>query len=433
MTSVKESKKNIQWLIDQGIPMDYINSFDYSSKLDVKERARILDAWNQKKASEKAAADAKAALDAATPDYLKNDPSFQALPDDLKQMAVYADSITRADDQKKAEQLAEAFEMAAAQADPYWKNVIRIAQDEVLRSFEEAQGDYQSSFDRLQRRIEEINQDLSANKEYLDLTQQQELASISGNLQDSVDAYNRNKQYYDADTAAQISRLEIDYNKQREDLTRNKEYLTSEEQYQLEKLDRDYSINKENLINVAASKGLTFSTKRDVAMERLNSEQEGMVESTRRQFGNQLAAVNADLAYAEKVKALSQGNIERENVMRQAEILAGLQTAQRKAGEQQTALQTEYAKRIADLEKEAARGNVEAETQIADLQRKLGESITGIGRAAETYLGTENMPALPGYEGLGDVPGQVYEEQAKDVAQRQEALYNELTGASLPV
>jgi len=371
------------------------------------------------------------------PDYLKNDPSFQALPRDLQEMAVYNDQIQKADDANKVQKLSEAFEIAAQQADPYWKQIIRIAQDETLRAFEETQGDYTSSLERQNRRIAEIQQDLASNKEFLSLQQQQELGSIAGDLQDYQTSYERNKQYYDADTAARITRLDTDYEKQVGDITRNKEYLTAEEKSQLDNIKRNYTAQRGNVINAAADTGLTFSTKRDIAMERLKQGETGIVESTRRQFGTQIAAANADLAYAERIKELTQGDIQRENVQRQAEILQGLQTAQRKGEEQKTALQATYAKQIADLEIEAARGDTEAKAQIADLQRKLGESVTGIGRATETYLGTEGLPNLPGYTPLGTtetpITGQIYEDKTKDIFERQKALSNELTGASLPV
>ena len=396
--------------------------------------------WKEHGVKEEGSWDALAAKAAGSdkfmdsvPDYLKTDPNFLSLPRDMQEMAVYTDTIQKADDADKAQKLSQAFEIAAQQADPYWKSIIRIAQDDTLRAFEEAQGDYTSSLERQQRNMQEIQQDLATNKEYLSLTQQQELSSMASNLQDYQAAYERNKQFYDADTAAKLTRTDADYNKQVEDITRNKEYLTGEEQGQLDKLKRDHTANQGNIINSAADAGLTFSTKRDIAMSRLGTETTGLVESTRRQFGNQIQAANADLAYAEKIKQMTQGDAERENVQRQAEILQGLQTAQRKTQEQQTQVQTDYAKQIADLETAASRGDTEAQAQIADLQRKLGESVTGIGRAAETQLGTANLPALPGYTPLGDVTGQVYEQKVADTAQRQEAIYNELTGKSLPV
>ena len=371
------------------------------------------------------------------PDYLKSDPTFLALPRDLQQMAIYADTVTKADDADKIQKLAQAFDIAAQQADPYWKQIIRIAQDETLRAFEESQGDFTSSLERQQRRIAEIQQDLATNKEFLSLQQQQELGSIAGDLEDYQKSYERNKAYYDAETAAQITRLDTDYAKQVEDINRNKEYLGAEEKSQLENLKREYTAQRGNVINQAANAGLTFSTKRDIAMERLKQENEGIVESTRRQFGTQIAAANSDLAYAERIKQLTQGDVQRENVQRQAEILQGLQTAERKGEEAKTSLQTQYAKQIADLEVEASRGNTEAQAQIADLQRKLGESVTGIGRAAETYLGTGNLPTLPGYTPLGTtetpITGGIYDEQTKDIAERQKAIYGELTGQSLPV
>lgn len=375
---------------------------------------------------------AKAAeIDAKTPDFMKNDPSWATLTNDQKEIAAYNYSIAKANDAAKAEALASALEQATAQADPYWKQIIRVAQDEVLRGFEEAQGDYTSSLERQQRRIAEIQQDLVSNKEFLTLTQQQSLASIMGDLNDAQQAYERNKQFYDAETAAQITRMDTDYQKQVEDITRNKEYLGAEEQSQLETLKKNYSINRGNVINQAENAGLTFSTKRDIAMERLKQENEGMVESTRRQFGNQIQALNSDMAYAEKIKQLTQGDVQRENVQRQAEILQGIQTAQRKSEESKASIEADYAKQIADLEVEASRGNTEAQAQIADLQRKLGESVTGIGRKAESYLGTENTPALEGYNPLGDITGTIYEEQKKDIEERKDAIYSELTAPSL--
>lgn len=429
-TKNSETQANIKALLAAGVPQSAIDSFSRSQKnrLSASEAQSIYDSF------------VKTSNDTfmeSVPDYLKSDPSFMSLPRDLQQMALYADQIQKADDADKVQKLSEAFDIAAQQADPYWKQIIRIAQDETLRAFEEAQGDYTSSLERQQRNIQEIQQDLATNKEFLSLQQQQELSSIAGDLQDAQTSYERNKQYYDADTAAKITRLDTDYQKQVDDITRNKEFLTAEEKSQLENIKRDYTAQKGNVINQAANSGLTFSTKRNIAMERLGQENTGLVESTKRQFNTQIAAANADLAYAEKIKQMTQGDAERENVQRQAEILQGLQIAQRKSQEQQTALQTSYAKQIADLETEAARGNTEAQAQIADLQRKLGESVTGIGRAAETYLGTENLPNLPGYTSLGTteqpITGQIYEDQTKDIATRQNAIYNELTGNSLPV
>lgn len=429
-TSKKESEKNIQSLISLGASKDWIMGQPGIGDAVSADEVKILtDRWKTQPQTD-------TFMD-SVPDYLKSDPSFMSLPRDLQEGLLYQHMVQSMGTAEDAQKLSDAYDAAVKQADPYWKQILRVAQDETLRAFEEAQGDYTSSLARQQRNIQEIQQDLTTNKEFLSLQQQQELGSMASDLQDYQSSYERNKQYYDADTAAQITRMDTDYNKQVGDITRNKEYLGAEEKSQLENLKQNYTAQRGNVINQAAQTGLTFSSKRDIAMERLKQENTGLVESTRRQFGTQIAAANADLAYAEQVKALTQGDVQRENQQRQAEILQGLQTAQRKGEEQKTALQTQYAKQIADLEVEASRGNTEAAAQIQDLQRKLGESVTGIGRAAETYLGTENLPSLSGYNPLGTtetpITGQIYEDKTKDIFARQSALLNESTGASLPI
>ena len=280
----------------RGIWNNHINNSEYK---------RIVKKWNKQVAE----------LDARTPDFLKNDPSFKNLSPDMKEIAIYNYEVQKANDADKATKLAEALEMATEQADPYWKSILLIAQDEVLRKFEAAQGDYQSTLQRQQRIMNNIQEDLTTNKEFLTLEQQSELANLS----------------------------------------------------------RNYEVNQENLINTAANQGLTFSTKRALAEKRLAEENQGLVESTNRKYNKQLA----------------------------------------------------------DLQTAASRDTEEAQASIADLKRRMGETTTSMGRAAETYLGTENLPQLEGYKALGNITGDMYEEKVKDIEERKNALYGELTQSSL--
>lgn len=210
------------------------------------------------------------------PDELKNDPSFRNLPLDMQEMALYSYKIQQEDNEDKARKMDEALNEATEQADPYWKNILRIAQDEIVRSFDEAKGDFGSSAERLNRRITEIQQDLVENKDFLSLEQQSELSQLS----------------------------------------------------------KTYEVQRDQLVETHALSGMTFSTKRERAETDLDEYTTGIVESTKRQ----------------------------------------------------------YAKQMSDLEKEASRGNIEAITQLADLDRQLQEELTAIGRKAETQLGTENLP-----------------------------------------
>lgn len=251
------------------------------------------------------------------PKSLRNDPSFKSLTPEMQAMAAYSYKIQKENDENKIKALDKALEQATKDANPYWKNIIRIAQDETVRNYNAEKGDYADNEARLNRRIDEINQDL----------------------------------------------------------TNNKDFLSLEEQSDLSKLSASYTAQREGLINSSADTGMTFSTKRKVAESRLADYNQGIVESTKRQYG----------------------------------------------------------KRIQDLELEASRGNTQALADLSILKRKLGESLTAIGRKAETYLGSKGVEGigLEGYNTLGNVTGDVYEEKAKDIENRKEAYYNELTQNSL--
>jgi hypothetical protein len=329
-SSQQQHEANYAKLIAAGVDPAWLNKqFGVNGKdnlakgnyIDNKDYSRVIGAWN--KAPEKTAFEAAraaeaqriAAWEASIPDFLKNDPAFQALSQDQKEIITYNYNIQMTDNAEDAKKLAEALESAKAQAEPYWQNIVAIAQDELLRNFEIAEGDYNSSVQRQQRIIENINQDLSKNKDFLSLEQQADLATLA----------------------------------------------------------RNYEVSHESLIDSAAGAGLTFSTKRKIAEKRLNEENQGMVESTTRS----------------------------------------------------------YNKQIMDLQTEADRGNIEAQKEIENLQRKLGESKTSIGRAGEKYLGTENLPTLPGYNAMGNITGDLYEQKTADIEARKDALYNEATSGSL--
>jgi len=298
-------KQNYETLIKEGVDKSWLDA-NYGQAIENKSRGEIVNAWNSYKTVQ---------TDARTPDFLKNDPSFQALPPDLKEIAIYNYEVQKSNDQQKADKLSKALEMATQQADPYWKSILLIAQDEVLRGFEQAQGDFESSIQRQQRIMENIQKDLTYNKDFLSLEQQTELANIS----------------------------------------------------------RQYEYNTENLVQGAANAGLTFSTKRKIAEKRLAEENQGMVESSQRQYNKQLR----------------------------------------------------------DLQESASRGTTETQQEIEDLQRRMGDYTTNLGRSAEKYLGTDNLPSLPGYQALGNVTGDMYEEKVKDIEARKQGIYGELNQSSL--
>lgn len=292
----------------------FIMSQNSGGKLTSGEAQRLLNQWNSQNTQ-----NTPLAGEDQLPDSLKNDPAYSALPKDMKEIVLYNYQVQKTNDNQKAINLSNALQQATEQAEPYWKNILMVAQDEVLRSFEQQKGDYDSSVQRQLRIVDNINEDLAYNKQFLSLEEQSALATIG----------------------------------------------------------RNYQVQHENLVDSAAGAGLTFSTKRKIAEQRLTEENKGMVESTKRQA----------------------------------------------------------AKQQRDIDMNAQRSILETQKSIEDTTRKFGDFTTNLGRSAEKYLGTSGLPSLPGYTPLGaggtPVTGQVYEQKVQDIENRKKAIAGELNANSL--
>jgi hypothetical protein len=320
---IKKYEENYKYLLSKGVSKAWLkerykNDWNEGGFANVENKAvdKLLSRY-KKYQSDKNNTEFRN-KESSLPEEIRNDPAYKNLSQDMKEIVLYNYQIQSANDEQKAQNLATALELAIEQADPYWKNILLIAQDEVLRTFEQIKGDYDSSVQRQLRIVDNINQDLAYNKDFLNLEQQSALANIAMN----------------------------------------------------------YEMNHENLLNSAAGAGLSFSTKRKIAEQRLAAENQSMVESTQRSFNKQLR----------------------------------------------------------DIETESQRGITEAQFGIEDLGRRAQNAYTSAGRAAETYLGTGNLPYLPGYSPLGSegpLPGQMYEEREKDIWTRQQTIANELNQRSL--
>lgn len=241
--------------------------------------------------------------------------SYQNSSPEQQEFYKYNWSIARSDAKNDIKIYQEALDEATKQADPYWKSYLLVTQDQVQRAVDTEIKNTQTEVEKNQRIIDQLKENLSSNKEFLTLEQQSDLATLT----------------------------------------------------------RNYEVQQEQTVQGAADAGLTFSTKRKIAEQRLAEANTGLVESTTRK----------------------------------------------------------YNKQIADLTTQAESGSLEAQKEIEDLQRRLGQRVTGIGREAEAKLGTTNLPAIEGYKPLGDISGSLYEQKTKDIAERQEALFAEKSRESL--
>lgn len=433
MATTEQSNANIQKLISQGVPESYIRDqlalgkkgLARGKKIDDKDVNSFLQSWM--------ASDEKSKIDAQKfndiPDALKNDLSFQNLSMDQKEIVAYNYKIQQQNNEQKIKALNQALEQATAQADPYWRQIVRIAQMEVTNGLLELQGDYVSQNENLKRQIGYIQEDLERNRGVLSIEQQKELGSLAADLIDRQKSFELNMNQLGAQKASQLDSMELEYRKSIDDINRNTTFTQEEKRSALDKINRDFVASRGQIIGSAAEAGLTFSTKRKIAEQRLNEENKGIVESTMRTYNKQLADLVSSTNYVQSQYGLQKGNIEQEYQFSTEQQRQAMDTSERKVQEERDRIQRQYAQQIAELETDASRGNVQAQAQMVDLKRKLESSLASAGLAAEKYLGTENMPV--GAPVVGGITGGLYEEKTRDIEARKQALYGELTQSSL--
>jgi hypothetical protein len=241
--------------------------------------------------------------------------SYQRLSEDQKEFTKFNYTTSKSDSKEKIKLLEASLKEATAQADPYWKSFLTVAQDEVARSYDDTKNTYEYQKTELETKIKNISADLAKNKDFYSLEQQSDLA----------------------------------------------------------KLKQSYEGQRDTVIEDAASKGLTFSTKKEVPLKQLADYNANVVESTNRG----------------------------------------------------------YTKKIEDLTTQTQQQIDESNRQLAQRAKDLGSNLTDIGRKAESTLGTENLPTLEGYNPLGNVSGDLYEKQVADIEQRKQAIYDEKAMTSL--
>ena len=245
------------------------------------------------------------------PDRLESNDDFNSLGDDEKEYILEYVGVLEEQDEQNQQILADALTEAEASANPYFAEKIRMAKEELTRALGKQSDDFASQKTTLESKIEQINEDLAVSKDRLTIDEQSELA----------------------------------------------------------KQKKNYEYQLEGLVENASKAGLTFSSKRALAENRLSEEQSDLTESTQRIFQRQ----------------------------------------------------------IEDLQKAAGRGDTEARNLLTDYERMYGENVTTLIRGTEQQVGTENLPALPALPGvspLGGVTGNLAEQKQADILQRAEALSN---------
>ena len=164
------------------------------------------------------------------PPEILNDPAYKNATPEQKQLLALTYNTTQARTAEESKLAQESLQEAIKLVDPYFREQIRIAQDQIQRSVGSVTQDAQTQVNSLQERVKQIQDDLSFNRNQLSLEQQ---AELSQQLQ--------------------------------------------ENQIQLETLHQNY-----------AEAGLIFSSPRELAEQRLKDTQQGIAESSARRYGRSL-------------------------------------------------------------------------------------------------------------------------------------------------
>ena len=123
---------------------------------------------------------------AEIPNDLANDPYFMQLDENNKAIVSYYYNTLASQNTAKAQAFTTALDLASKQADPYWKEKLNIVKDELQRTTATTEADLASREKTLMDRQNAINEDLATNKEYLTAEQQAELARQSENYNNDL-------------------------------------------------------------------------------------------------------------------------------------------------------------------------------------------------------------------------------------------------------
>lgn len=112
---------------------------------------------------------------------------WNALDPNNKAMAIYDAETKKKNNEEYIKNSTAAMDLAKQQADPYWAEKINILKDELSRFLSGGQEDLVAKENDLTRRRAEIENNLKYNKEYLSAEQQAELARQASKYSDDLD------------------------------------------------------------------------------------------------------------------------------------------------------------------------------------------------------------------------------------------------------
>lgn len=235
----------------------------------------------------------------------KNSDAYKLLDDESKAFVDSVYNLLTVGGEQEAKIFAKAIDQAKKIADPYYSAVLTLAKGDVEAKVAQINNDYEGQYEAINRAKSQLLEDVKTNKDFLTLEQQAELSTAARNYDDDV----------------------------------------------------------QTIRDVAASKGITFSTGR---------------------FSREEAEQQRKLQYQDVTESSNR----------------------------------QYNFKISELEKSAARGDTEAQKQLENLKANKGFALGSVARSAEATLGTEATRGITGLSDqplVGGVTGSIAEEKNKAI------------------
>ena len=193
--------------------------------------------------------------------WLKEQPEYQNLPQDMKDDIIAYIDILGIQDIETQERLLKALDLAKSQADPYFAEIIKMARDTITRGVDVATADFAAREREIREEIKRLEQDLGralTSAEADDIAKRRDLEIKRTQLQEDL---GRAVSLEEADFLSKQKDIETAISRIQQDLTVGKERLSVDEQAELARLGRRYEVELENLREGAAQAGLTFQVK----------------------------------------------------------------------------------------------------------------------------------------------------------------------------
>ena len=349
----------------------------------------------------------------ALPEAIKNSDDFKSLSPDLQLgLAKYYNVLSQGND-KAIQDWNNTLEVAKQQADPYFKNLLNIATDQLQRDIATYQNRYNTDIQSIDNQIRKLLDDLNTGKRRYDEEFQEQLASLQLNREEAKGTF----EY-------EISKLNTRIQQLQEDLERNKEYLTLEQQAALSDQLRNYKKQVDNMRETMAQRGLSESTIKEEAKKELEAEHQSVITGLQRRYEYQ---VKTEELIAQR--GTEEAEAQKANLQRLYQI--DLQRFQQKEQE----LRSAYEYNLQNLERNTAYEVQERELRKQQLQKELSQQITEAAREFETKWGQANLPSISGYTPLGIswTQSSMYETQQEDIFARRQALIQSQARAGLSI